>query len=418
MSDLTYGQTIQVEGFQAQLDMYGRTLTALDESGIQFRALLSEQPPIDPLFDLGSDLREVTYAQILRPVPNLHPQVQLKDDSGVIWKWVKLIDNPSTITAILHLIQVVPEDSGGGTTPYVPPVYVPPVPPTPAVPATRLINTDAPLNGGGDLSADRTISITQSGTNTDGYLSSEDWDTFNTASVNASDALLAAGAALSVASSGSNAAYEALGIAVSGTDAAANASSIAISGSNLAVEALAIAIAGTNLATSGSNLAYSASITATSGSNLAYSASTVKGLVKSDGAGHFSLAVSGTDYAPGMSGVPVGCIIAFAKSLTGTPAMPAGYVECNGQTLSDVNSVYNGVVIPNLNGTSETTKRFLRGATTSGGTGGTATHNHGITLTSPPALVSGGTVSYLVTAVSDSATIPIYYEVVYIMRVK
>ncbi len=47
------------------------------------------------------------------------------------------------------------------------------------VSVTRLINTTAPLSGGGDLSADRTLSISQSTTSTDGYLSSTDWNTFN-----------------------------------------------------------------------------------------------------------------------------------------------------------------------------------------------------------------------------------------------
>jgi len=43
----------------------------------------------------------------------------------------------------------------------------------------RTISTTAPLSGGGDLSANRTLSITQASTSTDGYLSSTDWNTFN-----------------------------------------------------------------------------------------------------------------------------------------------------------------------------------------------------------------------------------------------
>jgi hypothetical protein len=46
-------------------------------------------------------------------------------------------------------------------------------------PLTRLLNTTAPLQGGGDLTADRTLTIDQSNTTTDGYLSSTDWNTFN-----------------------------------------------------------------------------------------------------------------------------------------------------------------------------------------------------------------------------------------------
>lgn len=44
---------------------------------------------------------------------------------------------------------------------------------------TRQINTTAPLLGGGDLSANRTLSIPQSSGSQDGYLSLADWSTFN-----------------------------------------------------------------------------------------------------------------------------------------------------------------------------------------------------------------------------------------------
>ena len=47
------------------------------------------------------------------------------------------------------------------------------------VATTRTISTTAPLSGGGDLSADRTLTISQATTSTDGYLSSTNWNTFN-----------------------------------------------------------------------------------------------------------------------------------------------------------------------------------------------------------------------------------------------
>ena len=47
------------------------------------------------------------------------------------------------------------------------------------VPTTRTISTTAPLSGGGDLSANRTLSITQATTSTNGFLSSTDWNKFN-----------------------------------------------------------------------------------------------------------------------------------------------------------------------------------------------------------------------------------------------
>lgn len=47
------------------------------------------------------------------------------------------------------------------------------------VSTSRNINTTAPLQGGGDLSADRTLSITQATISSSGYLSSTDWNIFN-----------------------------------------------------------------------------------------------------------------------------------------------------------------------------------------------------------------------------------------------
>ena len=47
------------------------------------------------------------------------------------------------------------------------------------VPDTRTISTTAPLSGGGDLTANRTLSIAQATTSVDGYLSATDWTTFN-----------------------------------------------------------------------------------------------------------------------------------------------------------------------------------------------------------------------------------------------
>lgn len=47
------------------------------------------------------------------------------------------------------------------------------------VTSARTISTTSPLSGGGDLSADRTLSIAQATTSVSGYLSSTDWNTFN-----------------------------------------------------------------------------------------------------------------------------------------------------------------------------------------------------------------------------------------------
>ena len=47
------------------------------------------------------------------------------------------------------------------------------------VTSARTISTTSPLSGGGDLSANRTLTIAQATTSVSGYLSSTDWNTFN-----------------------------------------------------------------------------------------------------------------------------------------------------------------------------------------------------------------------------------------------
>jgi hypothetical protein len=60
---------------------------------------------------------------------------------------------------------------------------------------------------------------------------------------------------------------------------------------------------------------------------------------------------------------PIGTIVAWHKSLTGTPTLPNNWVECSGQTISDAESVYDGQTLPNLNGNSA---RIIGDSTTSG----------------------------------------------------
>ena len=72
--------------------------------------------------------------------------------------------------------------------------------------------------------------------------------------------------------------------------------------------------------------------------------------------------VRGNGVINGFTLVPVGAIIPWVKDLTNTPSLPEGWVECNGQTLSDTESVYDGQTIPDLN----SSNRFLRGNTSSG----------------------------------------------------
>jgi hypothetical protein len=124
-----------------------------------------------------------------------------------------------------------------------------------------------------------------------------------------------------------------------------------------------------------------------------------------------------------------------AYTIYKTPYLPDGWAECNGQSLSDASSPYNGVTLPDLN----VTKSFLRGSASSGTTGGANTHVHkwttSISTTGHDAggstglldidtFESDGTTGQTVNGGADDgytdvqSSLPVYYEVVMIMRVK
>lgn len=104
-----------------------------------------------------------------------------------------------------------------------------------------------------------------------------------------------------------------------------------------------------------------------------------------------------------------------------TPELAEGMVELNGQALTgalaEPLSRHNGLTMPNINGGNY----FLRAATTSGTTGGSATHNHTATASPDSGVQSGGGAT--VAASSHTHTIstvnsePPYYEAVYVMRI-
>ncbi|MCH7568204.1 MAG: hypothetical protein IIA87_02170 [Nanoarchaeota archaeon] len=127
----------------------------------------------------------------------------------------------------------------------------------------------------------------------------------------------------------------------------------------------------------------------------------------------------------GFGNVPVGTVQPWLKSFTGTPTLPDGWVEANGQNLSDPDSPYNGLILPNLNGES----RFLRGSTTSGTEGGSETHQHVLfrgnwgTASHTAGELVTDTTGTAATASGDlntrsSSTLPSYHEVVWIIKVK
>ena len=110
---------------------------------------------------------------------------------------------------------------------------------------------------------------------------------------------------------------------------------------------------------------------------------------------------------------PVGGIIAWHKNMTGVPALTTNFAECDGSVISDASSPMNGQTLPNLNGTTESTKLFLRGSTTSGTTGGRVSHTH-LMIGSG----SSGAASSYTTGETTESHIPPYMDVVWIMRIK
>ena len=84
---------------------------------------------------------------------------------------------------------------------------------------------------------------------------------------------------------------------------------------------------------------------------------------------------------------PIGSIMAWLKSFANTPqVLPTGWMEADGSAINDADSVYDGQNAPDLNG-----GEFIRGAGTSGGTGGSDTmahtHTTNVTIDNHSALV-------------------------------
>lgn len=129
--------------------------------------------------------------------------------------------------------------------------------------------------------------------------------------------------------------------------------------------------------------------------------------------------LSGVTTAVKFGMTPIASITAWAKNLTGAPSLPAGWVECNGQTLSDADSPLNGVVIPNLNNSGgSSTNAFLRGHTASGAWGGSDTHSHGFNSTVNVDLGAAEFVPENSGGTTSATNLPPFYHVVWIMRVK
>jgi uncharacterized protein (TIGR02145 family) len=154
----------------------------------------------------------------------------------------------------------------------------------------------------------------------------------------------------------------------------------------------------------------------------------LSGIRMETGAGNGKLMTSDNSgngsWQPLIGTVPVGGLVAWLKDLSGTPLLPSNFAECNGQTISDAESPFNGVTLPNLG------SKFLMGSTSSGGTGGTATHGHGGSVTnvsanfpvtatvSPPMSATSPADHTHTLNISSASNIPPYYTVVWIIRIK
>jgi len=107
---------------------------------------------------------------------------------------------------------------------------------------------------------------------------------------------------------------------------------------------------------------------------------------------------------------PIGSIAMWVKSFTGVPSITQGWLECDGSVISDAESPLNGETLPDMNGNNQ----FLRGSTTSGTTGGSATHTHSVVGGALRDLF-GGSTSYQAASTNNE---PPYYQCVFIMRIK
>lgn len=118
--------------------------------------------------------------------------------------------------------------------------------------------------------------------------------------------------------------------------------------------------------------------------------------------------------------VPIGSIMAWAKNISGVPTLSDGWVECNGQVLADPLSPLDGQTMPDLNGASGD-PRFLRGSSASGSTGGSEDHTHTLSAHAFTNTSAGGSSNSWVNfdnTVGETSTLPSYYSVVWIMKVR
>ncbi len=110
--------------------------------------------------------------------------------------------------------------------------------------------------------------------------------------------------------------------------------------------------------------------------------------------------------------VPIGGVIPWFKDTPGVPALPAQFVECNGQLLNDPDSPLDGEFMPDINTGAQ---RFIRGGLNSGAVGGIDSF-----ATAQADNAGGGTAQNFVTIdfSPGAQPFPPYVTAVYVIRVK
>jgi len=183
-SDANSADTIGVVYENINNNQEGRIITIGEITGIDTTGSIQGESwsDGDPLF--LSDTIDGGITNVRPTAPNhgvrLGYVVNVNANNGKIY--VK-IDNGYEIGEIHDVYAPTPVNNDGifwssGTTRYENKSIATALGYTP-VTSARTISTTSPLTGGGDLSADRTLSIPAATTSVSGYLTSTDWNTFN-----------------------------------------------------------------------------------------------------------------------------------------------------------------------------------------------------------------------------------------------
>lgn len=150
----------------------GVITTTADDIGLQVENDSSTTQPALDVTNLGT----ADIAHFEGPTGGM----QVKTDGGLNWGSATGAQTTATALPVFGTSAkgVVPA-SGGGTTNFLRADGTFAIPAGTGVPTSRTISTTAPIAGGGDLSANRTLSIPQSTSLIDGFLAATDWVIFN-----------------------------------------------------------------------------------------------------------------------------------------------------------------------------------------------------------------------------------------------